>query len=86
MGLQVLVLCVVLFAPIAWMILASFKNRTDITKYPPELFFSPTLENYTLLFTRTDFLENTLNSFYVAGGSTLLGLLLAVPEIGRAHV
>jgi multiple sugar transport system permease protein len=79
MGLQVLVLCVVLFAPIAWMILASFKNRTDITKYPPELFFSPTLENYTLLFTRTDFLENTLNSFYVAGGSTLLGLLLAVP-------
>jgi multiple sugar transport system permease protein len=61
------------------MILASFKNRADITKYPPELFFSPTLENYSQLFTRTDFLENTLNSFYVAGGSTLLGLLLAVP-------
>jgi multiple sugar transport system permease protein len=61
------------------MILASFKNRTDITKYPPELFFTPTLENYQHLFTRTDFLENTLNSFYVAGGSTVLGLLLALP-------
>ena len=79
MSLQVLVLCIVLFAPIAWMILASFKNRTEITKYPPELFFTPTLENYQHLFTRTDFLENTLNSFYVAGGSTVLGLLLALP-------
>jgi multiple sugar transport system permease protein len=73
------VLCIVLFAPIAWMILASFKNRTEITTYPPELFFTPTLENYQHLFTRTDFLENTLNSFYVAGGSTVLGLLLALP-------
>lgn len=79
MSLQVIVLCIVLFAPIAWMILASFKNRTEITKYPPELFFKPTLENYQHLFTRTDFLENTLNSFYVAGGSTVLGLLLALP-------
>ena len=79
MSLQVVVLCIVLFAPIAWMILASFKPRTEITRYPPELFFTPTLDNYTQLFTRTDFLENTLNSFYVAGGSTLLGLLLAVP-------
>jgi multiple sugar transport system permease protein len=79
MSLQVIVLCIVLFAPIAWMILASFKNRTEITKYPPEIFFTPTLENYQHLFTRTDFLENTLNSFYVAGGSTVLGLLLALP-------
>ena len=79
MSIQIIVLCVVLFAPIAWMILASFKSRTEITKYPPELFFTPTLENYQQLFTRTDFLENTMNSIYVAGGSTLLGLLLAVP-------
>jgi multiple sugar transport system permease protein len=79
MSLQVIVLCIFLFAPIAWMILASFKNRSEITKYPPELFFTPTLENYQHLFTRTDFLENTLNSFYVAGGSTVLGLLLALP-------
>ena len=79
MSLQMIVVCIVLFATIAWMILASFKNRTDITKYPPELFFTPTLENYQHLFTRTDFLENTLNSFYVAGGSTVLGLLLALP-------
>jgi multiple sugar transport system permease protein len=79
LGAQVAILVVVLFAPIAWMVLASFKSRVDITQYPPRLLFAPTLENYRQLFVRTDFLDNTLNSFYVAGGSTLLGLLLAVP-------
>ncbi|MCX7157770.1 MAG: carbohydrate ABC transporter permease [Proteobacteria bacterium] len=79
MGMQVVILMIVLFAPIAWMIVSSFKSRVDITQYPPQLLFTPTLENYQQLFVRTDFLENTLNSFYVAAGSTLLGLALAVP-------
>ena len=79
MGVQIVVVMIVLFAPILWMILASFKSRVAITQYPPQLWFAPTLENYRQLFVRTDFLDNTLNSFYVAGGSTLLGLLLAVP-------
>ena len=79
LGVQVAILIVVLFAPIAWMIAASFKDRVEITKYPPQLLFTPTLENYRQLFVRTDFLDNTINSFYVAGGSTLLGLALAVP-------
>lgn len=76
---QIIVLVIVLFAPIAWMILASFKSRVDITQYPPQLWFSPTMENYRQLFVRADFLDNTLNSFYVAAGSTILGLVLAVP-------
>ena len=76
---QVAVLALILFAPIAWMVMASFKSRVDITRYPPALLFDPTLENYRQLFIRTDFLENTMNSFIVAGGSTLLGLLLALP-------
>ena len=79
MGAQIVILMIVLFAPIAWMIVSSFKSRIDITQYPPQLLFTPTLENYQQLFVRTDFLENTLNSFYVAAGSTLLGLALAVP-------
>jgi multiple sugar transport system permease protein len=76
---QAMILALVLFAPIGWMFMASFKNRVEITKYPPELFFTATLDNYRMLFVRTDFLENTLNSFYVAGGSTVLGMLLAAP-------
>ena len=76
---QVAILLVVIVAPLAWMAAASFKTRTDVTKYPPTLLFDPTLENYRQLFQRTDFLENTFNSFIVASGSTLLGLALAIP-------
>jgi len=71
---QVAILLVVIVAPLAWMALASFKTRVDVTRYPPTLIFEPTLENYRQLFQRTDFLDNTLNSFIVASGSTLLGL------------
>jgi multiple sugar transport system permease protein len=78
-GLQATVLCVVLAAPLLWMAMAGFKDRAAVTRYPPELFFTPTLDNYRQLFARTDFLEYTLNSFIVAGGSTILGLILAIP-------
>ena len=76
---QVVILLVVIVAPLAWMAASSFKTRTDVTKYPPALLFDPTLENYRQLFQRTDFLDNTINSFIVASGSTLLGLMLAIP-------
>ena len=77
--LQVAILIVVLFSPIVWMVMASFKNRVDITAYPPRFLFTPTLDNYRQLLLQTDFAEYTLNSFIVAAGSTLLGLALAIP-------
>ncbi len=73
------VLMLVIVAPIVWMVLASFKNRVDVTQHPTELLFTPTLDNYRQLFIRSDFLFTRSNSFIVAGGSTILGLLLAVP-------
>ncbi len=78
-GLQTLILVVVIVAPIAWMVLSSFKDRVDVTRIPPAILFEPTLDNYRQLFIRSDFLRETMNSFIVAGGSTLLGLLLAIP-------
>jgi len=78
-GLQTFLLIVIILAPITWMVLSSFKSRVDVTRIPPAFLFTPTLDNYRELFIRSDFLHNTLNSFIVAGGSTLLGLLLAVP-------
>ena len=78
-GLQTFLLIVIILAPITWMVLSSFKSRVDVTRIPPAFLFTPTLDNYRELFIRSDFLHNTLNSFIVAGGSTLLGLLLAIP-------
>lgn len=42
----------VFFLPIAWIVLSSFKTRTDILAVPPKLAFAPTLANYADLFGR----------------------------------
>ncbi|MCA6119720.1 carbohydrate ABC transporter permease [Bradyrhizobium sp. WSM 1738] len=76
---QLVVVLIVLVLPIAWTFLSAFKPRTEVAAIPPRLFFTPTLDNFIELFSRNDFLHNTLNSLIVAGGSTLLGLVLGVP-------
>lgn len=76
---QVLVIVFVMLLPVFWMVLCSFKQPQDVTSYPPTLFFTPTLENYRTLFETTPFFQYTINSLIVAGGSTLLGVLLGVP-------
>ena len=43
--LQVVLVAVVILLPIAWMVLGSFKPSSQVTAYPPRLFFSPTLDN-----------------------------------------
>ena len=76
---QYAIVCVVILTPIAWTVLSSFKPSAAVTAYPPALVFSPTLENYARLFTTMPLLQYGLNSVVIAGGSTLLGLVLAVP-------
>jgi multiple sugar transport system permease protein len=76
---QLVVVLIVLALPILWTFLSAFKPRTEVAAIPPRLFFTPTLENFVELFSRNDFLHNTLNSLIVAVGSTLLGLLLGFP-------
>lgn len=70
---------IVILAPLAWMVLASFKSSQDVTAYPPTLVFSPTLDNYAHLFRTTPFLSYARNSLIVTAGSTALGILLGVP-------
>lgn len=77
--LQIAVVGVVILLPIAWMVLSSFKPSSQVTAYPPQLFFAPTLDNYRQLFETTPFARYTLNSAIVTTGSTLIGLLLGVP-------
>jgi len=71
----------IIFFPIAWMLLTSFKTEIEAVSTPPRLFFHPTLENYRdVAFGRADYLKCAWNSIYVSFGSTLLALLLAVPS------
>ena len=70
----------VVFLPILWMFLTSFKSELDAFSMPPKfLFFHWTTENYATVQSRSDYFHHALNSIIVAGGSTLIALLIAIP-------
>ena len=64
----------VFFAPIAWIVLASFKTRSDILAVPPKLFFTPTLENYVDLFQRQSLFLQLGNSILLSLGAVVMAL------------
>jgi sorbitol/mannitol transport system permease protein len=69
-----------MFFPILWTILTSFKSEGEAIASPPMfLFFDWTLENYVEVQSRSDYLKHVMNSVVISFGSTLLGLLIAVP-------
>jgi polyol transport system permease protein len=67
------------FFPIFWMFLTSFKTEVEAVSTPPTLFFSPTLENYAVVQQRAAYFRFAANSVIVSVGSTLLALALAIP-------
>ena len=70
----------VIFFPILWTILTSFKSEADAIAFPPKiLFFNWTLENYSIVQDRSNYMRFLWNSIIIAGGSTILGILIAVP-------
>ena len=66
-----------LFFPIAWMVLTSFKTEGDAIT--PRLAFSPTLASYAEVLSRADYLSFAWNSIAVSVGGTVLALLFAIP-------
>ena len=69
-----------IFFPILWVILTSFKTEATAIADPPVfLFFDWTLENYQIVQERSDYARFLWNSIIIAGGSTVLGILIAVP-------
>src|SRR6201986_3721317 len=69
-----------IFFPILWMVLASFKTELEAFAVPPSfLFFHWTTENYATVQERSDYLLHAINSIIIAGGSTLIAMVIAVP-------
>ncbi len=69
-----------IFFPILWTILTSFKTEAEAISLQPSLFgFDWTLENYQEVNSRSNYPRYFMNSVIIAVGSTLLGLLIAVP-------
>ncbi|TDM08775.1 MAG: sugar ABC transporter permease [Ideonella sp. MAG2] len=68
-----------LFFPLAFLVMTAFKTELQAIAIPPEFFFSPTLENFHEVQERSDYLLYAKNSVITSVVSTLLGLLLAAP-------
>ncbi|WP_370199223.1 carbohydrate ABC transporter permease [Roseibium sp.] len=71
---------IAIFFPILWTVLTSFKTEAEAIASPPSfLFFDWTLENYSTVQERSDYFRHFSNSVIISFGSTLLGLLIAIP-------
>ena len=68
-----------LFFPLGWLVLTAFKTELQAIAVPPELFFSPTLENFHEVQERSDYLHYAWNSVVTSVASTLIGLAIAAP-------
>lgn len=70
----------VIFFPILWTFLTSFKTEGEAVATPPSfLFFHWTLENYVEVNARSDYFLHFWNSVVISVGSTVLGLIIAIP-------
>ena len=69
----------VLFFPLGWLVLTSFKTELQAISVPPLLLFAPTLENFQIVQDCSDYLLYAQNSLITSVLSTVLGLVLAFP-------
>jgi multiple sugar transport system permease protein len=76
-GLLLAVALLWTLVPLLWMLLSSFKNRTDVTSATPQVLFTPTMDNYRNLFTGSNNLVPYIwHSVLAAGISALLAVCL----------
>ncbi|MGO8833470.1 MAG: carbohydrate ABC transporter permease [Roseiarcus sp.] len=69
-----------IFFPILWMFLTSFKTEADAYAIPPKfLFFHWTTENYVEVQSRVDYFLHAYNSIVLSVGANVAGLILAIP-------
>ncbi|MEO9654512.1 carbohydrate ABC transporter permease [Marinomonas sp.] len=78
-GLFSWLIALVLFFPIFWMFITSFKTELQAIAIPPTLFFEPTLDNFAVVQERSNYLHHAMNSVITSFGSTLIALIIAVP-------
>ena len=74
------IVALLIFFPILWTVLTSFKTEGTAIATPPQfLFFDWTLENYFEVQSRSNYFRHMMNSIVISVGSTLIGLIIAIP-------
>ena len=73
-------IAIIIFFPIFWILVLSFKTEGDAIRTPIEVLTSTwTLESYSIVQERSDYLKHFTNSVIIALGSTVLGIIIGVP-------
>jgi sorbitol/mannitol transport system permease protein len=71
-------LALLVFFPVLWTLLTAFKQEADAAATPPVFLFHATLSNFRAVLD-ADYLSYFKNTVFLAGGSTLLALVLGLP-------
>ena len=72
----VVVSMIVVCFPLYWLITSAFKVKADYLAYPPILFPDKfTLDSFIEVFQKDQLLNNFLNTFIIAAGSTAISVL-----------
>jgi len=74
-----LFLAFLMFFPILWMVLTSFKTEQIAFAFPPKFIFTPTLENWRIALIGTDYLSFLGNTLIITGISTIISLIIGIP-------
>ena len=78
-GVVAWIIALLMFFPIFWMFITSFKTEVEAVQTPPLFVFQPTLDGYREIFQQADYLSFAWNSVVVSFGSTIIALIIAVP-------
>ena len=70
-----------MFFPILWILLLSFKTEENAIRAPLEVLFGSgwTMDSFKTVMARSDYFKFFTNSVIISVGSTLLGLVIAIP-------
>jgi sorbitol/mannitol transport system permease protein len=74
-----LLLAFLMFFPILWMVITSFKTEAMAIRFPPQFLFIPTLENWRTAVFDSAFMEFMWNTVLITFFSIVLALLLGLP-------
>jgi sorbitol/mannitol transport system permease protein len=72
-------LAFLMFFPILWMVMTSFKTEAVAFSFPPRFIFTPTLSNWNIALFETGFLDKLFNTGVITLFATLAALLLGLP-------
>ena len=70
-----------MFFPVLWIVILSFKTEGDAIKAPLEILFNTgwTTESFGAVQARSDYFKHFSNSMFISLGSTFFGLVIAIP-------